>query len=195
LLRRADETADDDPAPPRRPPRGRRVPDDDDRPRRRRRRDDREDESDDGPRRRRARQGGVPVWVWLAVGGGALLLLGMCAVGGLIVWAVSGGGSGGGSLPAFLGGNPVTADNYYKINYGMTEAQVKNILGQPTSAQNTTVLFRGDRILTWQNGNDQIILFFDNGKVVDGECSFTDAAGVTMTISGLDYHGGGPSKK
>jgi hypothetical protein len=192
LLRRADadEAPDaqpaDEPKPPPRVPKGRRI-DDDDRPARRGRR---RDAADDPPRRPRPkRQGGVPVWVWLAVGGGGLLLLGLCVVGGVAVWLAGGG-------PNPLGGNTVTLANYYKIQRGMTEAEVKGVLGPPADTSVAPAFAGGKRDLTWRSGDgSSIIITFDNGgKVVDGACTITEPNGGATHISSFDNRGSGPRK-
>lgn len=62
---------------PPRPARRRRVEDEDDRPARRRARDEEDDDEDDRPvrRKRKAKPSGPPVWVFVAAGVGALVLL------------------------------------------------------------------------------------------------------------------------
>lgn len=98
-----DEEDEDD-----RPRRSRRQDDEDedDGPRRRSRRD--EEDEDDGPRRRsrKGTGGGVPLWIWLSIGGGVLAIT-------LVVVL----------LFVFMGGD--------KIKKGMTEAEVKAALGEP----------------------------------------------------------------
>jgi hypothetical protein len=131
-------------------PTGRRL-DDDDRPSRRRGRgrdDDEEDRDGRGPRRGRGgKKGGVPVWVWLALGGGGLVVLLLCGVGGI--------------MAVMMFGNRVTMANYDRIKTGMTETEVKAIMGEPTKT--STMFFK---ILIWENGNDVIEVVFDNNDKV-----------------------------
>ena len=76
------------------------------------------------PRRRRKEGGGVPVWVWLLLlGGGGL---GFLAVGGVVAALLLWPGSG------FSLTSRVSLENYEKLEVGMTEAELEQILGKPT---------------------------------------------------------------
>jgi hypothetical protein len=134
-------------------PRGRRLDDADDRPSRRRKGGGRDDEEDRGPRKgHKVKKGATPVWVWLAVGGGGLVLLMCCGVGGIV------------ALMTF--GSRVTMENYEKIKADMTEEQVKAILGEPTE---TTEVF-GFKVWEWKSGDNIIVVEFVNHKVTVTEC-------------------------
>lgn len=140
----------------------------------------RDDDADDRPRPREIRRtkGGVPAWVWIVGGiGVAVLLLGCAGGGGLIIWLASG------SLT-----NKVTEENYKKIKLGMSEAEVKAILGEPTAVEdldkaasklgiNVRMPTSGLRVLIWRNGNNQITLSFRNDKVVTMMSQFTSKDG------------------
>jgi len=138
------------------------------------------EEADDRPRPRdvRRKKGGLPTWVWVVGGiGAAVLLLGCLGGGGLLVWL------GSRSLT-----NRVTEENYQKIKPGMSEAQVKAILGEPTAVEdldkaagklgiNVGMPSTGLRVLAWKNGNNQITLTFRNDKVVTMMSQFTTKDG------------------
>src|SRR5262249_46541323 len=69
------------------------------------RRDEDENGDEDRPRRRKTKQGGVPVWLWLAGGGGLLV-----AAAAVIVIILLNSGSGDGGDRRDGGGSP-TAEN------------------------------------------------------------------------------------
>jgi predicted Zn finger-like uncharacterized protein len=125
-------------------------------------------ESDDHPRPRRSAGGGggVPVWVWLVGGGVLVLFLACLGGGGLVYWLATG--------PMR---NRVTPENADRIRTGMTEAEVKAILGRPTEdsnlgqSRNPAAL----HILTWRNGGNQITVTFRNGKVTAKMAQFVNA--------------------
>jgi hypothetical protein len=123
--------------------------------------------------------------VWLLLGGG--LLFGMLLVGGVVVTLFATG---------VIGGPKLTVENVQRIKGGMTEAEVKAILGRPTEAVDggppgfaagaqefsknvggVDVKFQfgpttpGLRTLTWRKGKEFITIVFRDGKValvVDG---------------------------
>jgi hypothetical protein len=119
------------------------------------------EDADDRPRPRRAAKakGGIPLWVWLAGGGAVVLFVGCLGGVGLIVWLVKGPLS-----------NKVTSENYAKIQTGMTEAEARAILGEPTEdAGVNNPLGRnsaGLRVLVWRHGDNQITLTFRDNKLV-----------------------------
>jgi hypothetical protein len=95
----------------------------------------------------------------------------------LIIWLASG------SLT-----NKVTEENYKKIKLGMSEAEVKAILGEPTAVEdldkaasklgiNVRMPTSGLRVLMWRNGNNQITLSFRNDKVVTMMSQFSNKDG------------------
>jgi len=74
--------------------------------------------------------------------------------------------------PAILvmGCSKVTAENYDKIQTGMTSAQVEQILGKGTE-QSGGGLAIGDlsasaKTVTWENGDKSITVTFANDKVL-----------------------------
>jgi hypothetical protein len=88
------------------------------------------------------KSGGVPLWVWLAVGGGGAALVLLVACAGVIGWVVlhlhgaspTGPALGDGPSP-FGGSGPdtsavVTAVNFNRLDVGMKIEQVKAILGE-----------------------------------------------------------------
>jgi outer membrane protein assembly factor BamE (lipoprotein component of BamABCDE complex) len=132
---------------------------------------------------------GVPVWVWLA-GGGVLvsfLLLG-CVAGGLVLRALAfrqttpaeaqpaaalapvAAKGPGGAAPGKL-----TAENFAKVQPGMTEAEVKALLGEPTRVSDFKELAPligkeaaddpNMRVLIWKRGQSQILITFLGGNV------------------------------
>jgi predicted Zn finger-like uncharacterized protein len=70
------------------------------------------------------RQPGVPVWVWLVSGGGLLLVIVIAVV-----------------LLLTLGGGKLTPENAARIQAGMTEAEVRAILGAPTEVIDPSQVF------------------------------------------------------
>jgi hypothetical protein len=187
-----DAAAEDDvtAAPPPRKSRDRALDEEPDRPRKREKiRDDERDEEEDRPRKKKVRKPAIPMWLWLTAGGAGLLLLcGCCGVPSLLLGTgavnLPGSGSSTASGSGFFGlsfGNTVTMDNYKKIQRGMPEAQVVAILGPPTQHQ---AIF-GLKVDIWQNGADQITVFFDNsGRAANRECRFTNG-GITTISSGF----------
>ncbi|HZY85291.1 MAG TPA: hypothetical protein VFE78_10705 [Gemmataceae bacterium] len=132
------------------------------------------------PDDRPARQGGIPVWVWLLLGGG--LLFGMLLIVGVVATLFATGVIGGGPK--------LTVENVQRIQGGMTEAEVVAILGRPTETADgapqgfapgasevnknvggVNVKFQfgpttpGLRTLTWRKGKEYITIVFRNGKV------------------------------
>jgi predicted Zn finger-like uncharacterized protein len=128
-------------------------------------------------RRRKARRG-IPLWVWLLIGGGGLAFL---AVGGLVVLLLVLPGS------AFSLTSRVSFENYEKLEVGMTENELQQILGSPTQriddfadyVENNSglpggmklsplerQLFAGMRVLKWKKGDDYIEAVLHNGQAV-----------------------------
>jgi hypothetical protein len=153
-------------APPRRTTRGRRE-DEDDQPRGRVRD---EDEEGDRPQTRKASKG-ISAWVWLVSGGAALVLLcGCCGIAGVVGISLM-GGSG-----------PVTATNYQLLKKGMSPAEVRAILGPPTT---TSPGFGGLQVESWQNGTDIITVNFQNGKAVSRSCNIQHNGAIQLQDSGI----------
>jgi len=122
------------------------------------------------PRPTSVKKGGLPTWVFIVGGCGALVLLVGCLGVGTIVWFATS------SMR-----NKVTEENYNKIQMGMSEAQVKTILGEPTAVEDTGQAanrlglggnFFAMRVLVWKNDNNQITLGFRDGKVTTRMSSF-----------------------
>jgi predicted Zn finger-like uncharacterized protein len=123
------------------------------------RREEDRDDYDDRPRRReRHRPSGTPGWVWVAIGGGVLLLL---VVGGGLVVLFSTG----------VLGNKITKENVAKVQMGMSEVQVKAILGSPTETndaglQGLNPFLGGNiRVLVWRHGGNQVSVTLIGDKV------------------------------
>jgi hypothetical protein len=159
-LRRDRPSPRDEDEAPRRSRRDEDFDEEDDRPRRSRRREDEEDdrprrsrrdEDEDLPRRRsrKGKSGGVPLWVWLSIGGGVLTLT-------LIVVL----------LFVFIGGGD-------KIKVGMTEAEVKAALGEPMvnlmgRAVYTDPPLKPEDLLNFEKQakvKDVYLVIFEGGKV------------------------------
>jgi hypothetical protein len=109
----------------------------------------------------------IPLAVWLLLGSG----LGVLVITGVVV--------------AFLSldlGNRVTAENFKKLQLGMTEAQVTGILGRPTrdatagGGLGAPVNPRA-RILVWESGQNTIVVTLVDGRVTGLSGSFTGPAG------------------
>jgi predicted Zn finger-like uncharacterized protein len=135
---------------------------------RRGRPDDFDDRDEEYRPRRRGRRAGVPVWVWLLIGGGVLLVL--MIVGVVVVLFATG------TL-----GNKITEENFAKLKAGMSEAEVKAILGPPTEVNDIGIkaanpFFPGGlgvRVLTWRHGQNQVIVGFLNDQATQITGSFT----------------------
>jgi hypothetical protein len=140
---------------------------------------------------RPAARKGVPVWVWLLLGGG--LLFGLLLVGGVVGILFATG---------VIGGPKLTAENVQRIRGDMTEAEVIAVLGRPTEVKDgvpkefggatqecsqniggVDVKFRfgplapGVRTLTWRKGKDFITVVFRNGKVVSVPAGYLKESG------------------
>ena len=67
------------------------------------------------------------------------------------------------------GGNPITKDNYNKIQTGMTLAEVESILGSGTEQASSDASFGGISIdmknMVWQNEDKIISITFSHDKV------------------------------
>jgi hypothetical protein len=124
-----------------------------------------------------AKKGGVPVWVWLLLGGGLF--------GGFLLVVV------GVVVALFVFSGPrLTVANVQQIKGGMSEGEVVSLLGRPTESKDglpaefdqgatqfnkniggVDVNFRfgpmtpGLRTLTWRKGNDFVTVVLRNGKV------------------------------
>jgi hypothetical protein len=59
----------------------------------------------------------------------------------------------------------ITADNFEKIQDGMSEAEVRALLGNPTESSSVTVLGVSGTAARWTGGDAEIIVRFINGKV------------------------------
>jgi hypothetical protein len=66
------------------------------------------------------------------------------------------------------GGSKVTKANYDKIKSDMSEAQVKEILGEPTETQD----LGAGKTYIWKSGNDTISIGFVQGKLTGKLSSF-----------------------
>jgi predicted Zn finger-like uncharacterized protein len=119
--------------------------------------------ADGAPRRpRRARRpAGVPVWAWV-VGGSVVLVL-FLGVGAALLFVV------------FHGGSRVTRANYARLRIGMTEGEVRAILGAPTQSADAGSLpvqlpgFGSMRTLVWKEGDRAItVMFIDDRAVMLG---------------------------
>jgi predicted Zn finger-like uncharacterized protein len=127
------------------------------------------DDYDDRPRRRLATSPGLPPWVWIVIGVGGFLVITGVAV--AVVLAV--------------GGNKVTKENYDKLRAGMTEAEVRAILGGPDEELDPTRaatqlqqnpflranvgnfggLFPSAKVLLWKRGRNFIAVTLLNDHV------------------------------
>jgi hypothetical protein len=63
-------------------------------------------------------------------------------------------------------GSRINQDNFEKVKTGMTLAQVKVILGNPTESSSVDVAVFSGTVSKWQAGDLTITIQFVNGKVV-----------------------------
>jgi outer membrane protein assembly factor BamE (lipoprotein component of BamABCDE complex) len=68
-------------------------------------------------------------------------------------------------------GSRINQDNFEKIQTGMTLAQVKIILGDPTESSSVDVAVFSGTVSKWQAGDVTITVQFVNGKVVAKQLS------------------------
>lgn len=64
------------------------------------------------------------------------------------------------------GGAKINQDNFDTIKIGMTQAQVKAILGEPTESSSLDIAGFSGTTSTWKSGDITIAIRFINGKVV-----------------------------
>ncbi len=108
----------------------------------------------------------IPLWVWIASGVGAFFLLcGCCPLGGWLAYSMM--GSGG-----LLGAN-VSMTSYNKLKKGMTEDQVKAVMGGAPTLQQDVGPMHAD---TWKGSGDDFITveFRKDGKAIAGGYQFTN---------------------
>jgi hypothetical protein len=67
----------------------------------------------------------------------------------------------------------LTSDNFNKIENGMTEQQVKAILGEPASVESSGALGLSATTYSYKQGNSEVKIFFANGKVLSKSGSFS----------------------
>jgi SmpA/OmlA family protein len=113
--------------------------------------------------RRPRRQRGLPAWAWLTLAGGVALVL-------LVVGVVAWGSLRGLARHAVSAGNTVTKAHFLRLKSGMTEAQVRAIMGEPTAVDNYDDEKGKSRQLVWKNGEEYITIAF-----VDGISTFPTA--------------------
>jgi hypothetical protein len=68
-------------------------------------------------------------------------------------------------LPACTG-SKITQDNFDKIQVGMTQAEVKEILGEATESSSLDIAGFSGTTSTWRRKDTGITIQFVNGKVV-----------------------------
>jgi Zn-finger nucleic acid-binding protein len=135
---------------------------------------------EDRPRKKKKKKPkkkGVPLWVWLTAGGGLFLLL-CCAGCGGFIWYV-------GSSVINAGSGAATFLNYAQVQEGMSDSQVKTIMGaSPQSAMQ----IGNTKTETWQSGSDVIVVTFVDDKAVNRSCHLTSKSGQVITQSGFTGH-------
>jgi hypothetical protein len=67
---------------------------------------------------------------------------------------------------AACGGAKINQENFDKVKVGMTQAEVKAILGEATEASSLDVAGFSGTTATWRHGDTTIKVQFVNGKVV-----------------------------
>lgn len=137
------------------------------------------EEEDSRPRKKRSR--GMPIWIWLVGGGAICFLFLVCAGGGAALYF-------GGFLDGMLQ-NRVTKENFDKIKRGMSETEVRAILGSPSQVNDATTElkmlggrnpFGSIKVLVWKGGGNTIQLTLMNDKVTAR--MFIDPNGAKLTI-------------
>lgn len=111
----------------------------------------------------------IPLWVWLASAGVALVLLcGCCGLPSILY--VSGVTTFG--LGSLTGGN-ISMDTYKKLKKGMTEDQIKAVMGGAPSLQQEAGAMHAE---TWKGSGDDFITveFRKDGKAIAGGYQFTN---------------------
>jgi uncharacterized spore protein YtfJ len=66
----------------------------------------------------------------------------------------------------------LTQDNLQKVHNGMTTADVKTVLGEPTDAQTKSVLGISTTTFTYHTGTSNVAITFIDDKVIATEGSF-----------------------
>jgi hypothetical protein len=136
---------------------------------------------DDEPRRprgRRRKQAGSLLWLWLLLGGVGLLLV----VGGVVL------------VILLAGSGSVTRENFDKLSAGMSENEVRGVLGSPSRMMNlgmskTLIWQRGDNIITVGLMNDRV--FMATGVFGGETISFTTAPNLNPNFGAPNF--GGPN--
>jgi hypothetical protein len=85
-----------------------------------------------------------------------ILLLAVCVFGSLCLCSCS---------------NRLTQENFDKVRTGMSEAEVKAILGEPTEAKSVDIGIFSGTTSTWKGKGVTITIQFVNGKVMLKEFS------------------------
>jgi SmpA / OmlA family len=130
------------------------------------------DRDRDAPVKRKKKKGGIPLWAWLVGSGGLLVLLcgGGCCIGSMFVPTMMGIKQGGESAN-------VNQANFDKITSGMTEAQVKAIMGEPTTSGG----LMGVQVDTWKSGDDAIAVTFQKDAAMSS--TYQTKSGTKIGIS------------
>ncbi|MEM6821973.1 MAG: outer membrane protein assembly factor BamE [Verrucomicrobiota bacterium] len=69
-------------------------------------------------------------------------------------------------------GNKLTSDNFAKIKNGMTEEEVKSLLGKPSEVKSGEMLGLSSTTFTYKKGESSAVVGFINGKVTHRSGSF-----------------------
>ena len=62
-------------------------------------------------------------------------------------------------------GSKISAENFERIQNGMTQKEVIAVLGEPTETSNVNIAGVSGGMATWKDGNTVISVQFLNGKV------------------------------
>jgi hypothetical protein len=62
-------------------------------------------------------------------------------------------------------GSKLTPENLAKVQTGMTESEVKGILGSPTTTESSGALGITGTVYTYKSGPNEVKVTFVNGKV------------------------------
>ncbi|MEM9444499.1 MAG: hypothetical protein AAGA18_04025 [Verrucomicrobiota bacterium] len=69
-------------------------------------------------------------------------------------------------------GSKLTNDNFTLISHGMTEAEVKDLIGKPNEVKTSKVLGLSGTTYKYESGGSRASITFINGKVVDANGEF-----------------------
>ncbi|MGF1677892.1 MAG: outer membrane protein assembly factor BamE [Candidatus Methylacidiphilales bacterium] len=77
-------------------------------------------------------------------------------------------------MTAFIAcGNKLTSENFTKVKNGMTEEEVRSLLGKPKEVKTGEMLGLSSTTFTYEDGETQAVVGFINGKVTHKNGAFS----------------------